>query len=262
MRPHWRELLFLHWDFAPERVQSLLPDGLTVDTFEGRAYVGLVPFRMEQVRPSWVPNLGRAGRFYDTFAELNVRTYVVHRGVPGVWFHSLDAASALATIAARVWFNLPYFKARIRSRTARDGTTRYWSKRLWPAPLPALCSATYRPNGEVFTAEPDTLEDFLVERYVLYSARGSKLFRGRVHHAPYPLQRAQLLNLRENCFQAAGFERPDSAPHILYSAGVNVEVWAVGSGIIKLPACYRTHYSGNTRRISPRCQSTALRFHR
>ena len=225
MRPLWRELLFLHWDFAPEPVQALLPDGLTVDLFEGRAYVGLVPFRMEAVRPNWVPNLGRVGRFYDTFAELNVRTYVVRDGVPGVWFFSLDAASALATIAARVWFNLPYFKARMRSRAASDGTIRYWSKRLWPAPLPAICSATYRPHGEVFRAQPGTLEDFLVERYVLYSARGSNLYSGRVHHAPYPLQRAQLLNLRENCLAAAGFERPDGAPHILYSAGVDVEVW-------------------------------------
>ena len=225
MRPNWRELLFLHWDFAPETVQALLPAGLQLDTFQGRAYVGLVPFRMAQVRPNWVPNLGRAGRFYDTFAELNVRTYVVHRGVPGVWFFSLDAASALATVAARVWFGLPYFKARMRTRAARDGTINYWSKRLWPTPLPALCSARYRPTGEVFRARPGSLEDFLVERYVLYSARGDAFWSGRVHHAPYPLQNASLLHLRENCLQAAGFERPGQAPHILYSPGVDVEVW-------------------------------------
>jgi len=225
MRPNWRELLFLHWEFEPETVQALLPDGLTVDSFEGRAYVGLVPFQMEQVRPNWVPNLGRFGRFYDTFAELNVRTYVVRDGVPGVWFFSLDAASALATIAARLWFRLPYFKARMGSHTADDGTIRYWSKRLWPAPLPAICSATYRPQGEVFRAEPDTLEDFLVERYILYSQRGGQLYRGRVHHTPYPLQHAELSNLRESCMTAAGFVRTDEAPHILYSAGVDVEVW-------------------------------------
>ncbi len=225
MRPNWRELLFLHWQFDKATVQALLPDGLQVDTFDGRAYIGLVPFRMENVRPNWVPNLGRMGKFYDTFAELNVRTYVVRDGVPGVWFFSLDAASSLATIAARLWFRLPYFKARMRSRTAPDGTVSYWSKRLWPAPLPAICSAKYRPIGEIFTAEVGTLEDFLAERYVLYSARGGQLYRGRVHHTPYPLQRAELLNLRENCLGAAGFERPDEAPHILYSAGVDVEVW-------------------------------------
>ena len=225
MRPNWRELLFLHWPFDPQIVQKLLPDGLEVDTFEGRAYVGLVPFRMEAVRPNWMPNLGRFGKFYDTFAELNVRTYVVHGGVPGVWFCSLDAASALATIAARVWFGLPYFKARIRSHVARDGTISYWSKRLWPAPLPAICSVKYRPHGAIFHARPNTLEDFLVERYVLYSARRGCLYRGRVHHTPYPLQNAELLNLRESCFSAAGLARPDEAPHILYSPGVDVAVW-------------------------------------
>ena len=225
MRPNWRELLFLHWNFAPQTVQNLLPDGLEVDTFENRAYVGLVPFRMEQVRPNWVPSLGHINRFYDMFAELNVRTYVVKDGVPGVWFFSLDAASALATIAARAWFRLPYFKARMSSHVGRDCATRYWSKRLWPAPLPAICSATYKPYGEVFHAAPDTLEDFLVERYVLYSRRRGCFYRGRVHHAPYPLQNAELLNLRENCLSAAGFARPNCAPHILYSPGVDVEVW-------------------------------------
>ena len=225
MRPNWRQLLFLHWNFEPQIVQSLLPDGLQIDTFDGRAYVGLVPFHMENVRPNWAPNLGKFGRFYDTFAELNVRTYVVRNGVPGVWFFSLDAASTLATIAARAWFGLPYFKARMRSHVARDGAISYRSKRLWPAPKPAVCSAKYRPAGELFRAQPNTLEDFLVERYVLYSARRGCIERGRVHHAPYPLQRAQLLNLRENCVAAAGFTRPNQAPHVLYSPGVDVEVW-------------------------------------
>ena len=229
MRPNWRDLLFLHWDFAPDEVQSLLPDGLQVDTFENLAYVGLVPFRMENSAPNWVPHLGRLGQFYSDFAELNVRTYVVRDGVPGVWFFSLDAASSLATLAARVWFGLPYFKARMRTRTLRDGAISYWSKRLWPSPLPALCSARYRPFGDCFQAEPNSLDDFLVERYVLFSGRGGALQSGRVHHTPYPLQRAELLNLRENCLAAAGFERPDKAPHILYSPGVDVEVWGLAS---------------------------------
>lgn len=225
MRPKWRELLFAHWDFTPEIVQSLLPPGLEIDTFEGRAYVGLVPFRMENVRLNWAPSLGQLSRSWEDFAELNVRTYVVCEGVPGVWFFSLDAASALATLAARAWFNLPYFKARMKTWSRRDGSIGYWSKRLWPAPLPAICSASYRPTGETFAAAPDSLEDFLVERYVLYSARGEKLFRGRVHHSPYPLQRVEDFQLRESCLAAAGLERPSRAPHLLYSPGVDVEVW-------------------------------------
>ena len=225
MRPRWRELLFAHWDFAPSAVLPLLPPGLQLDTFEGRAYIGLVPFRMENVRPNWVPNLGRIGNFYQDFAELNVRTYVVRNGVPGVWFFSLDAASALAALAARLWFGLPYFKARMRTRVARDGTLSYWSKRLGPAPLPAICRASYRPVGPMFAAAPDSLDEFLVERYALYSARGARLYRGRVHHTAYPLQHVADFQLQESCLAAARLKRPAAEPHLLYSPGVDVEVW-------------------------------------
>ena len=226
MRPNWRELLFLHWQFEPQRVQNLLPAGLQVDTFDGRAYVGLVPFRMEQVRPNWIPDLGRFGQFYETFAELNVRTYVMHNGVPGVWFFSLDAASALR-----------------HNRRARSGLACLISKRAYePKPRAMaqfrfganVCGRRQNPRfvapnivrtAPFFGHKPAHWKISLVERYILYSARYSRIYRGRVHHAPYPLQNAQLLNLRESCLGAAGFARPDEAPHVLYSPGVDVSVW-------------------------------------
>ncbi len=226
MRPQWRDLLFLHWEFEPELVRRLLPDGLELDLFENRAFVGLVPFVMKNVRPHFVPDLGRFGYFYTRFPELNVRTYVVRDGVPGVWFFSLDAASSLAVLTARAWFRLPYFKARMRMTRSRRGFD-FWSKRLWPSPLPAMCRARFRPFGELKTAEPDSLEEFLVERYVLYSQRGNQLFRGRVFHEPYRIQEAKLLSLRETNLHAAGFARPQNAPHILFSRGVDVEVWGI-----------------------------------
>lgn len=226
MRPRWRELLFLHWEYPAEEIRKLLPQGLELDLFEGRAFVGLVPFRMENVRPHFVPDLGRFGHFYSRFPELNVRTYVVRDGVPGVWFFSLDAASALAVLTARAWFSLPYFKARMRLRCTHNGLD-FWSKRLWTAPPNASCQVRFSPMGEEQVSPPDSLEEFLVERYVLYSKRGSQMFRGRVYHEPYRIQKAQVTSLRENCVQAAGFARPTTSPHILFSRGVDVEVWAV-----------------------------------
>lgn len=223
MRPIWRHLLFLHWEFEPEVVQRLLPEGLEVDTFEGRAYVGLVPFAMGQVRPHFLPNLGRFGRWYEEFPELNVRTYVRHNGVPGVWFFSLDAASTPAVLAARAWFGLPYFRARMNFWRGLDGAFRYRSKRLWPKPS-ANCSLQYRLGNEIGNAPPNSLEEFLVERYLLYSLKNGHWYGGRVSHTPYPLQHATVEILREDCLEAAGFSRPDAAPHVLYSAGVDVEV--------------------------------------
>jgi len=224
MRPQWNDLLFLHWDFSPEHVAPLLPDGLELDLFDGRAYVGLVPFEMANVIPRFVPDLGRLGYFYSRFPELNVRTYVLRDGVPGVWFFSLDAASSLATATARLWFKLPYFKARMRMKRNANRFD-FWSKRLWPTPTNALCHAKWEICGEERAAHPDSLEEFLVERYVLYSQRGGQLFRGRVYHEPYALQSARVSMLRETNLQAAGFSRPDSEPHVLYSRGVSVEVW-------------------------------------
>jgi uncharacterized protein YqjF (DUF2071 family) len=224
MRPIWRDLLFLHWEFDAAVVQALLPDGLEVDTFGGRAYVGLVPFTMGQVRPNFVPNLGRLGHFYEDFAELNVRTYVKRNGVPGVWFFSLDAASTPAVLTARAWFRLPYFRARMRFWRGRDGALSFWSKRLWPSPKPAICATRYRPTGNAQPAEPASLEHFLVERYVLYSRKNGQWYSGRVSHTPYQIQEAEVEMLRESCLAAAGFTKPNLAPHAIYSRGVDVDV--------------------------------------
>lgn len=224
MRPQWNNLLFLHWEMAPELIAPLLPDGLELDLFEGRAYVGLVPFQMANVCPRFVPNMGKFSHFYTRFPELNVRTYVVRDGVPGVWFFSLDAASSLAVVFARMWFKLPYFKARMRMRATGNGFD-FWSKRLWPFPPNASCRVRFEPKGEPHQAQSDSLDEFLVERYVLYSRRGGQLFRGRVFHEPYLVQSADVWVLRETNLRAAGFAKAKSEPHVLYSPGVDVEVW-------------------------------------
>ena len=225
MRPSWDHLLFLHWDFAPEQVQQMLPEGLEIDTFGGRAYVGLVPFVMRGVRPKWLPNLGQIAPVFENFAECNVRTYVLRDGVPGVWFFSLDAASLPATLAARLWFGLPYFHARMKFWRGLSGDYHYQSTRVWPPPKPAICRARYRVNGEATPARAGSLEEWLVERYVLYSRKNGILWRGRVYHEPYQVQNVFVDKLRESCLDAAGFMRPVAPPHALYSRGVDVEVW-------------------------------------
>ncbi len=221
MRPRWRELLFLHWPIEPQVLEPLLPPELEADTFEGRAYVGLVPFLMRDARPQLLPNLGLR-HLTDDFAEVNVRTYVRHCGEnPGVWFFSLDAASLPAVVAARLWFKLPYFWARMHTRSAG----RYYSRRLWPAPRPAACRLKYALSpAQPGPAEPGSLEEFLVERYLLYSRRGEQLFRGRVVHEPYRIQSAQVLELRENLVAAAGIQVLGAPTLAHYSAGVDVSV--------------------------------------
>jgi uncharacterized protein YqjF (DUF2071 family) len=230
MRQNWNDLLFLHWIVPPDQLAPLLPPGLELDTFEGRAYVGLVPFTMTGVRPIWAP----AVRALSDFHETNVRTYVHRRGrAPGVWFFSLDAANAAAVRIARAWFKLPYHYARMSLRHEEDrgngtGSTAaisYASERLWPPPTPAACRVRCRPDGPVQPATVGTLEHFLAERYLLYAACGTRLYSGRVHHAPYPLQTARVDALDETLVAAAGIRRPDTAPLAHYARGVQVHVF-------------------------------------
>jgi uncharacterized protein YqjF (DUF2071 family) len=173
MRQNWHDLLFLHWVVPPETLRPFLPPGLELDLFEGRAYVGLVPFTMTGVRPSGLPALRRLSDFHET----NVRTYVHFRGRdPGVWFFSLDASNAAAVLLARAWFHLPYHRARMSiswTLPAQGDDHRiisYASERLWPGPRPASCSIQGIPLGSAAPAVTSSLEHFLVERYFLYAS--------------------------------------------------------------------------------------------
>lgn len=228
MFQQWRRLLFLHWTVPAESLQSQLPPSLQLDTFEGKAYVGLVPFTMTGVRPVWAPPMRRLSDFH----EINVRTYVHHNGRnPGVWFFSLDAANATAVRLARAWYRLPYHFARMSMDCdlgihAVPLTVQYRTERLWPGPTPASALIRYcvADNGPA-PAPAGTLEHFLAERYILYSYSRGHLYLGRVHHTAYPLQPAQLLSLDETLLSAAGISRPDEPPLVHYASGVNVEVF-------------------------------------
>lgn len=233
----WAHLLFLHWELPAEELRGLLPPGLELDTFEGRAFVGLVPFTMTGVRPRLCPPVPGLSAFH----EVNVRTYVHYAGHdPGVWFFSLDAANRLAVRLARWSFRLPYHHARMSliaegwaagdpdADESRDGPApiiHYTSDRLWPGPMPAACTLSYRPAGEVAAATSGTLEHFLVERYILYAYAKGVLYRGRIHHRPYPLQPAAVPVLRENLVAAAGLARPTAQPLAHYAREVRVEVF-------------------------------------
>lgn len=218
----WRDLLFMHWPFAPEVIRPLLPDRLELDTVAGRAWIGVVPFTMRGVRAAGLPALPGCRAFH----ELNVRTYVVHEGVPGVWFFSLDAAHKLAVRGARRFFHLPYFDAEME--LVREGDSiRYTSLRVHrDAPWAAL-TCLWRIGDARAEARPETLEFFLTERYCLYAKRGERLFRGRIHHRPWPLAHASLDELRSSMLGPLGLREPSDPPHLLYAADLDVEVFGL-----------------------------------
>lgn len=195
MTMSWHDLLFAHWSFPPEVVRALVPEAFELDTHGGRAWVGVVPFRMESVGPrglGWLPSRLPV----RAFPELNVRTYVrhghgeKHGEKPGVWFFSLDAASRLAVRGARAFFHLPYFHADMDVRE-RDGWVVYASRRRDRQIGPGVFTGRYRPAGERLRVGHGSLEHWLTERYCLYALdRRGRVLRGDVHHRPWPLYAA------------------------------------------------------------------------
>lgn len=184
MTMSWCDLCFLHWEVDPAELARHVPSSLPLDLFHGRAYLGVVPFRMEHVSGRLLPDLPGV----SAFAELNVRTYVQREGMPGVYFFSLDATQPLAIWGARTFFHLRYLRAEMS--VIREGDmVRYRSRRIDPRGPPGELVARYGPAGPVTAAERGSLEHFLTERYCLYTegSRGEAL-RGHIQHAPWPLQ--------------------------------------------------------------------------
>ncbi|HUP60213.1 MAG TPA: DUF2071 domain-containing protein [Thermoanaerobaculia bacterium] len=224
---NWHHLLFLHWEISPNVLQALVPPRLTIDTFEGKAYVGLVPFTLTGVRAVLTPPLP----WISSFHEINVRTYVHLDGRdPGVWFFSLDASSTIAVAAARAMYKLRYFDAEIDFSASSDALPEiaFDSRRTDSrGALPANAHLRYRPvEGPVQAAAPGSIEHFLVERYVLYAEDDHRqLYRARVHHQPYPVQRAEVLGMEETLIRAAGIRRAEAPAMRHYAREVNVKVY-------------------------------------
>jgi uncharacterized protein YqjF (DUF2071 family) len=193
-----------------------VPDGLTIQEFDGTSWIGLVPFRMEGVMRRPLPDWP----WVSAFPELNVRIYVERDGKPGVWFLSLDAGNPLAVWAARRFFHLPYYRAAMSVRSRAD-VIHYASRRR-----SAELIATYRPTSEVRHAAPGSLEHWLTERYCLYAlAPDGSLWRNDVHHFPWPLQAAQVEISSNTMFDFHGVTVSGQPPLLHFSKRLDVVVW-------------------------------------
>jgi hypothetical protein len=213
----WADLAFLHWEFEPADVQALLPSRLRVDTFDGSAWVGLVPFEMQGVRPPWLPTLGPFGRF----AETNVRTYVVGPdGGRGVYFFSLDAAQLAPTVAARTIYRLPYFwSAMAVQRSAQEVT--YTTLRRWPGPKAAFSRCSVHWGQAVEATELDV---FLTARWGLYEQHGDRVRYTMVDHEPWPLHEVEVTALEDELVAATGLPEPVGRFVARWTPGVGVRI--------------------------------------
>jgi uncharacterized protein len=218
----WRWLTFLHWRYPAEVVQARLPDRLTVETLDGTAWVGLIPFLMDGVRPPGLPPL----RWLSRFPETNVRTYVRGPdGRTGLWFLSLDAARLPAVLAGRTTYGLPYFWSSMSVRRA-DEQVIYRARRRWPGSGDARCDARVELGEAWGERELTTLDHFLTARYRLYSTLAGRLVAADAAHPPWRLRRVAVRQLRQDLVQAAGLPAPDHEPLLHASDGTQARIGA------------------------------------
>jgi uncharacterized protein YqjF (DUF2071 family) len=227
MTQSWHDLLFAHWAVPAPLIAAKLPSGLELDLFDGRAWIGVVPFWMSNVSPRGVPPLPGV----STFPELNVRTYVTVDGRRGVYFFSLDADNPLAVAGARALFGLPYYWASMRTRVEPGagaggvGVVHYESDRPASREPRARFVARYWPVGPCFNAQPGTLEYFLTERYCLYTTRGGQPMTVDIHHRPWPLLRADADIQVNTMAEAAGVPHGSETPVLHFVKRLDVVAW-------------------------------------
>lgn len=230
LRQRWDELAYFHWPYDPAAVQSLLPPGLRVDTFDDRAWVGLIPFEMRRVQLGPTPPIP----FLSHFIEINVRTYVVDPlGRRAIWFFSLDVPRSAIVGVARSVFALPYCWAQT-SHTVDGSRHRYEMQRRRPHREQPTALMDFDVGERIPAEDVEPLDHFLTARWALVTARRRRLLYGAVAHEPWPLHRIDRFDVSANSLEAAGLPAPVGEPRALYSPGVAVGLaWfeSVDSGV-------------------------------
>jgi len=224
MHQNWGKLLFIHWRIDKKFLRPLIPEALEIDTFDGSAWIAVAPFTMWDIRalPPFLPPFPGL----STAHELNVRTYVYLDNVPGVWFFSLDCSSTAAVLAARAFYHLPYYKAKIE--LAENGTDKDYrvDYSLDRTEKPrARFRSSWSVGEKLPTSQPGSLEFFLTERYCLYSENNGKLYRARIHHYPWPLQKAEMLSFNSTMLESHGLSTPQGSPLLHYCEELSVDLW-------------------------------------
>ena len=221
MRQTWRDLLFAHWPVPTESLRPVVPAELPIDTIDGTAWIAIVPFRGRDTRIRWLPPVPTA----TTFPELNVRTYVTLDGRPGVYFFSLDAASVLAVIGARL-IPLSYFHARMSKTLDGEGWVGFSSERAHPGAADATFRARYRPAGPVAESTPGSLESWLTDRFCLYTRHPvAGLLRVDIDHAVWPLQPAHAEFSVNRMTEQIGVALPDGEPLLHFARRLDAFFW-------------------------------------
>jgi uncharacterized protein len=221
MKQTWYDLLFAHWEIDPELIKPFIPKNLMLDTYKGKAWIAVVPFRMSGIRLRNMPQIP----FTSKFPEINVRTYVTYQGKPGVYFLSLDASNYLAVKVANSFFYLPYFLSEMV--VSSEGDSIYYQSNRSRSKEEFRFKGKYQPISDVFHAECGSLEYWLTERYCLYTEKHNRLYRGEIHHKPWDLQEAKAEIYENTMINLNGFSPINNNPILHFAKRLDVLLWGI-----------------------------------
>lgn len=211
----WNKALFLHWKVPVDILQQFLPLGLPLDTFENEAWISLVAFTMEKIRPKNLPAFAPISNFH----EINIRTYVIQDNKSGVYFLNIEAQKQLSAVISRMLSGLPYEKAKMKRNHQKELQT-YSSNQQKKG-------SEFAINYQVFNnpVSKSELDLWLTERYCLYLDKGKKNYLYEIHHLPWELREVQVLDLHTN-YQVGSIDLNRKPDLIHYSPGVKVIAWS------------------------------------
>lgn len=219
MHQRWDNLLFLHWPIDPIALRGFIPASLDIDLFEGQAWIGITPFALNDLRIRGMPAIPGL----SSFNELNVRTYVLYNGTPGIWFFSLDASKLVAAVAARLFFMLPYFRSDIQFQHDEQPFSFQLRRTLAPA---AQFQARWHTGIRLRAPDTESLAFFLVERYCYFAADAGRIYQTRIYHAPWILDEAFLEACSSTLISVLGLHEPATEPMVHFARQQNVDIWA------------------------------------
>lgn len=223
MKQVWHNLLFAHWPIEVNQIKPFIPPPLEIDTYNGQAWIGVVPFYMSGIRLRNMPPISLT----SSVSEINVRTYVTINNKPGVLFLSLDAANLIAVKVARLFYHLPYYYAEISIKKEKN-VVHYNSNRL-KSDKTFEFIGKYMPTSPKFNAMKGTLEYWLTERYCLYTSHRNRLYRCDILHEPWDLQHAEGEIFTNTMIDIDGLDISNINPLMHYSEHIEVLTWGLST---------------------------------
>ncbi len=206
----WNKVVFLHWQVDYDELKKFVPDELEIDLFDGKPWISLVAFTMEEVRPKKLP----AFKPISNFDEINIRTYIKSNNKTGVYFLSIEAGKVVSCLLAKKMSGLPY-----RYSEMNRTDNQYHSKNL---EFEDSFEIQYSIENEL--KNKTALCKWLTERYALFQDTGNSINEFEIHHPEWPVQEIKIDKLAVNYprFKNLINGNPDK---VHYSKGVQVVTW-------------------------------------